>query len=114
MTDTTSGGFTVCVAEAWYEAYVAVIDDVEAAATALVVTVNVWVLEPAGTVTLAGTVATAVLLLESVTTAPPVAAADPSVTVPVEVVVPTVLVGLSAIAKPGEATVRVACAAVLL
>jgi len=114
VTDTTSGGFTVSVAEAWNEAYVAVIDGVDAAATALVVTVKVWVFEPAGTVTLDGTVAAAVLLLESVTTAPPLAAADPSVTVPVEVVVPTALVGFNPIAKPGEATVRVACAAVLL
>ena len=40
------------------------------AATALVVTVNVAVVAPAATVTLAGAWAAAVLLLESVTAAP--------------------------------------------
>jgi hypothetical protein len=102
------------VAEAWREAYVALIDDVDVVATALVDMVKVWVFVPAGTVTLEGTVATAVLLLVRVTTAPPEAAGDPRVTVPVEVFVPTTVVGFKPIAKPAEATVRVACAEVLL
>src|SRR3989442_12806020 len=51
------------------------------AVTALVVTVNVALVAPAGTVTLAGTVA-AELLLDSVTCAPPAAAGPPRGTVP--------------------------------
>ncbi len=61
--------------------------------TVVVVTVNVAVVAPAVTVTLAGTVATAVLLLVSVTTAPPVGAALLNVTVPVEEVPPVTAVG---------------------
>src|SRR2546422_8741493 len=53
------------------------------AVTALVVTVNVTLVAPTGTVTLAGTVA-AELLLDSVTCAPPSGAGPFSVTVPVE------------------------------
>src|SRR5262245_2261696 len=49
------------------------------------VTLNVAVVAPAATVTLAGTVATAVSALESVTTAPPAGAAALSVAVPTEV-----------------------------
>jgi hypothetical protein len=64
------------------------------AVTDLVVTVNVALEAPAGTVTLAGTVATAVLLLESATTAPPDGAAPLSVTVASEVLPPVTLVGL--------------------
>src|SRR5260370_1308444 len=52
--------------------------------TALVLTVNVALLAPAATVTLAGTVAVDVLLLERETTAPPVSAGPLSVIVPVE------------------------------
>lgn len=55
------------------------------AATGKVVTVNVAVVAPAATVTLAGTVATAVLLLVSATTAPPAGAAPFNVTVACEV-----------------------------
>ena len=50
--------------------------------TDMVVTVNVALVAPAGTVTLPGTVATAVLLLERVTVAPPPGAALVRVTVP--------------------------------
>src|SRR5712692_4039798 len=68
------------------------------AVTDTVVTLNVVLVLPAGTVTLpiAGTLATAVLLLKRVTTAPPVGAAALKVTVPVEDAGPTTLVGLSA------------------
>jgi hypothetical protein len=62
-------------------------------ATALVVTVNVAVVDPAATVTLVGTCAAAVLLLVSDTLAPPVGAAPLSVTVPVDELPPVTLVG---------------------
>ena len=62
-------------------------------ATGLVVTVNVAVVAPAATVTLAETCAAAVLLLDSVTTAPPVGAGPFNVTVPVVEVPPTTDVG---------------------
>jgi hypothetical protein len=76
--------------------YVApIVADVEAD-TARLLTLNVALVAPAATVTLAGTVAAAVLLLESVTSAPPDGAALDSVTVPVEVLPPVTLVGLSA------------------
>ena len=66
------------------------------AVTVLVLTVNVALLAPAATVTLAGTVAVDVLLLERETTAPPVSAGPLSVTVPVEDCTPPVtLVGFS-------------------
>ena len=48
----------------------------------LVLTVNVALVCPAATVTLAGTVATFGLLLESVMTVPPEGAGPPRVTVP--------------------------------
>jgi hypothetical protein len=63
--------------------------------TALVLTVNVALLAPAPTVTVAGTVAADVLLLERETTAPPVGAGPLSVTVPVEGDPPVTLVGAS-------------------
>ena len=67
-------------------------------ATALVVTVKVALMAPAGTVTpLDGTLAAAILLLESVTWAPPAGAGPLRVTVPVEdCKPPTTLVGFSA------------------
>jgi len=63
--------------------------------TALVLTVNVALLAPAATVTLAGTVAVDVLLLERETVAPPAGAGPLSVTVPVEGDPPVTLVGFS-------------------
>src|SRR5258708_7000058 len=66
-------------------------------ATELVVTVNVAVVDPATTVTLAGTCAAAVLLLVSPTVAPPVGAAPLSVPVPVDEVPPVTLAGFTEI-----------------
>jgi hypothetical protein len=66
------------------------------AATALVVTVNVAEVAPAGTVTLESTCAVAVSLLESETCAPPEGAAALKVTVPVEdCEPPTTVVGFN-------------------
>src|SRR2546422_11540638 len=77
--------------------------------TGLVVTVNVTLVAPTGTVTLAGTVA-AVLSLDSVTCAPPAGAGPSSVTVPVELLPPVTVVGLSPSEERPAAgfTVRVA------
>jgi len=90
----TIGGSTVSVA-----VRVAPPEDAERvtgvdAATAPVVTLNVALVAPAATVTLAGTDA-AGLLLESVTCAPPAGAGPFSVTVPVEEPPPVTLVGLT-------------------
>jgi len=66
------------------------------AVTVLVLTVNVALVAPAATVTLAGTLAAAVLLLESVTSAPPDGAGPLNVTAPVEDCVPPIaVVGVS-------------------
>ena len=62
--------------------------------TVLVVIVNVALLAPPGTVTLAGTVATVVSWLESETTTPPAGAAPASVTVPSESSPPVTVLGL--------------------
>jgi len=59
------------------------------------VAVNVAVIAPAATVTLAGTCAAAVLLLLNPTVAPPVGAAPLNVTVPVDEVPPVTLVGFT-------------------
>ena len=95
--DTTSNGFTVNVAVA-DPFKVAVITELAAVLTTSEVTVNVAVVAPAATVTLAGTVAADVLLLDSGTlrsAAVPAAGAF-SVNVAVEwAVPPTTLVGLS-------------------
>ena len=79
-------------------------------ATAVVLTVNVAVVAPARTVTLAGTVAAA-SLLERLTSAPPVGAAAVSVTVPVDEFPPVTVAGDTLIADraaPGGITVNVA------
>src|SRR5690349_14399982 len=74
------------------------------AVTALVPIVNVAVVWPAGTLTLAGTVAGTVPVpplendVESATTAPPDGAGAESVTVPLAAEPPTVLIGLIATA----------------
>jgi hypothetical protein len=73
---------------------VAEIVDAVLAATAVVVTVNVAVVAPAATVTLAGTVADA-LLDASVTTKPPAGAAADNVTVPVLDAPPATVVGFN-------------------
>src|SRR6266850_2471679 len=88
-------GVTVSVAVLVAPPYVPeIVTDVDDA-TGCVVTVNVLLVLPAATVTLAGTVATVVLLLDIVTTAPPLGAAALSVTVPVVELPPTALVGLT-------------------
>ena len=75
--------------------------------TVRVVTVNVVVVVPATSVTLAGTVATEVKLLERVITAPPVGAGPFKVTVPVEGVPPLTLLGFRARAlSTGAVTVK--------
>src|SRR2546426_5332657 len=61
---------------------------------AAVPTVNVALVAPAGTVTLAGTVA-AELLLDSATCAPPAGAGPSSVAVPVELLPPVTVVGFT-------------------
>ena len=63
--------------------------------TVFVVTVNVAVVDPAGTVTLGGTVVAFVLLVERATAAPPAGAGPFKVTVPVEEEPPGTDVGLS-------------------
>ena len=83
----------------------------DAAVTVRVVIVNVAVVAPAGTVTLAGTVPIVVELDASVTTAPPVGAARVSVTVPVTATPPVAAATLVVIvesAATGGVTVTVA------
>jgi hypothetical protein len=90
-----------------------IVTDVEDV-TVLVVIVNVAVVAPAATVTLAGTVATEVRLLESVTAIPPAGAGPFRVTVPVDGLPPCTLVGLRVKDDiVGALTVKVACRVVL-
>src|SRR5947207_1072500 len=72
------------------------------APTAVVVTLNVALVAPAATATLAGTPA-AVLPLDSVTTAPPAGAALVNVAVPCAAAPPTTLAGLRPIADSAAA-----------
>ena len=84
------------------------VTDVEVV-TLLVLTMNVALLAPAGTVTLAGTVAAAVLPLIMETDAPPLGAGPLSITVPVEGDPPVTLVGFSVSeerVRVGGSTVR--------
>ena len=91
--DTVTGtGFTVRLAGLVTPPYTAEIVTAVEFDTETVVTVNVVLALPAGTVTLAGTVA-AELLLDSDTIVPPAGAAPLSVTVPVEGFPPTTEVG---------------------
>jgi mannose/fructose-specific phosphotransferase system component IIA len=81
--------------------------------TELVATVNVAVVLPAATVTVAGTVAEA-LLLASETKIPPVGAAAPTVTVPVTEVPPVTLVGLTLIEESATVAAGVMVSAAVL
>ena len=83
--------------------------------TGLVVTANVALLAPAGTVTLAGTVAANVLSLPSDTIEPPPVGAGPlSVTVPVEGLPPTTVDGFTPKELNAAATGVTARGAVLM
>ena len=95
------GGFTVKVAVPVSPllSVPAMVTGVDAL-TALVLIVNVAVVEPAGMVTLAGTVATAVLLLDRFTVVPPVGATVFNVTVPVEGFPPVTTAGFRLRVKP--------------
>jgi len=97
------GGITVSVPAFVAPPYAPVIVTDVDAPTAAVVTLNVALVAPAATVTLAGTVATALLLLDSVTTAPPAGAAVVNVADPCAAVPPTTVVGLRPIADSAAA-----------
>jgi len=103
------GGVTVSEAVLVTPAYDAEIVTGVDAVTALVLTVNVALLAPAATVTLAGTVAVDVPLLDRETATPLLGAGPLRVTVPVDGDPPVTLVGLSAtedsVAEPGGVTV---------
>src|SRR5206468_647827 len=88
-------GFTVRATDFVVALLEAVIVTPVATVTDWVATVNVALVAPAATVTLAGTVAAAVLLLVSVTSVPPVGATAVKVTVPVAEAGPTTLVGFT-------------------
>jgi hypothetical protein len=106
--DATCGGLSVSVAVFVTPLRVAVMVTVVAAPTETLVTVNVALVAPAGTVTLAGVVVDA-LLSDNVTAAPPVGAGPSSVTVPVEEVPPVTVAGLmDTLVRAGALIVRVA------
>ena len=87
----------------------AVIVSVICVVLATVVIVNVAVVAPSGTITLAGTWATPVRLLVRVTAIPPVGAGPFKVTVPVDETPPlTVLGARTSEDRTGAVTVRVA------
>src|SRR5687767_7272642 len=100
------GGVTVSVAVRAAPPNVPVIVADVDAVTDDVLTTNVALKAPAGTVTLVGTVAALVLLLDSVTTAPPDGAALVRLAVPCEVLPPTTLAGLSAMPASDGAWVK--------
>jgi len=102
------GGVTVSVAVFVAPLYTPVIVTGVDALTAVVVTLNVALVAPAATVTLAGTVATAVLLPDSVTTAAPAGAALVNVAVPCAAAPPTTLAGLRPIADSAAAAAAAA------
>lgn len=89
-----AAGVTASVKDRVAEPWEAVMSAEVLAMTGLVATVNVAVLAPSATFTLAGTVATDVLPLESATTTPPAVAGAVNVTVPVEDAPPTTERGL--------------------
>src|SRR5258706_3832620 len=91
-----AAGVTVSEADRAAPPYDPEIVTVVEAETALVLTVNVALVAPAATVTLAGTRATVVLLLESATCAPPAGAGPLNVTAPVDEFPPVTLVGFNA------------------
>ncbi len=93
-TDARVSGLTDKVADC-VPLYVPCIETGVTALTALVLTVNEAVVDPAGTVTVGGTVAAEVLLLLRVTTAPPGGAIADKVMVPVDEFPPLTLVGFS-------------------
>src|SRR5215468_3486136 len=94
--DASAAGLTVRIAVAVCPPDDAEIVTEACAATGLDVTVKVFVVVPAATVTLAGTVAALVSELDSVTTVPPAGAAPGSVTVPVEEAPPITAAGFTA------------------
>src|SRR6266545_2097474 len=106
-------GATVCVAVLEVPPDAAVIVTFVFAATVRVVTVNVVVAAPAGTVTLAGTVAAAVFELVSVTAVPPAGATPFIVTVAVDAEVPKAVEG-ARLTEYGIGTAEVVSATVRL
>src|SRR5438046_2501929 len=85
---------TVSAAVLFTPEYDAVIVTLRFFFVVFVAIVNVFVVVPCATTTLAGTVASEVFELDSVTVVPPVGATADSVTVPVAEVPPKTLVGL--------------------
>jgi len=103
-----SAGVTVSVALCVAVLYVALIVTAVVAVTAPLVTLNVALVLPAATGTLAGTPTTAALLLPSVTVIPPAGAAAASVTVPTEPTPATTVLGDTDTELSSGFTVRVA------